>query len=98
VSGLLRCWQRNGTWKRISTQLQAQADADGLITWDVSNVGEEARLRKEVAGRVFEAVEARPVAVVVLSPGTLPKTPSGKLRRSAAGQQLAESIRRTESS
>jgi fatty-acyl-CoA synthase len=62
------------------------------------NMGEEARLRKEVAGRVFEAVEARPVAVVVLSPGTLPKTPSGKLRRSAAGEQLAESIRRTESS
>jgi fatty-acyl-CoA synthase len=58
---------------------------------------EEARLRKEVASRVFEAVEARPVAVVVLSPGTLPKTPSGKLRRAAAGEQLAESIRKNES-
>jgi fatty-acyl-CoA synthase len=57
---------------------------------------EEARLRKQVASRVFEAVEARPVAVVVLPPGTLPKTPSGKLRRSAAGEQLAESIRRNE--
>jgi fatty-acyl-CoA synthase len=56
----------------------------------------EARLRKEVASRVFEAVEARPVAVVVLKPGTLPKTPSGKLRRSAAGEQLADSIRKTE--
>jgi fatty-acyl-CoA synthase len=58
---------------------------------------EEARIRREVAGRVFEAVEARPVAVVVLAPGTLPKTPSGKLRRSAAGEQLAESIRKNES-
>jgi fatty-acyl-CoA synthase len=50
-------------------------------------------LRKEVGARVFEAVNARPVAVLVLSPGTLPKTPSGKLRRAAAGEQLAESIR-----
>ncbi|MET0235366.1 MAG: fatty acyl-AMP ligase [Kibdelosporangium sp.] len=57
---------------------------------------EEARLRKEIAGRVFEAVEARPVAVLVLSPGSLPKTPSGKLRRAAAGEQLAESISRNE--
>jgi fatty-acyl-CoA synthase len=57
---------------------------------------EEARIRREVASRVFEAVEARPAAVVVLAPGTLPKTPSGKLRRSAAGEQLADSIRKTE--
>jgi fatty-acyl-CoA synthase len=54
-------------------------------------------LRKEVGARVFEAVNARPVAVLVLSPGTLPKTPSGKLRRAAAGEQLAESIRARES-
>ncbi|CAM4157165.1 fatty acyl-AMP ligase [Kibdelosporangium persicum] len=61
------------------------------------DAAEEARLRKEVAGRVFEAVEARPVAVLVLSPGSLPKTPSGKLRRAAAGEQLADSIRKNES-
>ncbi len=54
-------------------------------------------LRKDVGARVFESVNARPVAVVVLSPGTLPKTPSGKLRRSAAGEQLAASIRERES-
>jgi len=50
-------------------------------------------LRKEVGARVFEAVNARPSAVLVLPPGTLPKTPSGKLRRAAAGEQLAESIK-----
>ena len=50
-------------------------------------------LRKEVGARVFEAVNARPSAVLVLPAGTLPKTPSGKLRRAAAGEQLAESIR-----
>ena len=38
-----------------------------------------------------------PVAarVVVLGPGTLPKTPSGKLRRAATGQLLAEPVRLT---
>jgi fatty-acyl-CoA synthase len=50
-------------------------------------------LRKEVGARVFEAVNARPSAVLVLPAGTLPKTPSGKLRRAAAGEQLAESLR-----
>ncbi|MEU9072932.1 IS5 family transposase [Streptomyces sp. NPDC048109] len=33
---LFRRWQRDGTWKRIFEQLQAEADAKGLITWDVS--------------------------------------------------------------
>ncbi|OMI39570.1 transposase [Streptomyces sparsogenes DSM 40356] len=34
--GLFRRWQRDGTWHRIFEQLQARADAEGLITWDVS--------------------------------------------------------------
>jgi fatty-acyl-CoA synthase len=50
-------------------------------------------LRKEIGARVFEAVNARPSAVLVLPAGTLPKTPSGKLRRAAAGEQLAESLK-----
>ena len=32
VYGLFRRWQRNGTWARILTGLQAIADAAGLIT------------------------------------------------------------------
>jgi transposase len=36
VYDLFRRWQRDGAWKRILEQLQAQADAKGLITWDVS--------------------------------------------------------------
>ncbi|HWM06337.1 MAG TPA: fatty acyl-AMP ligase [Actinophytocola sp.] len=50
-------------------------------------------LRKEIGARVFEAVNARPVAVEILPPGTLPKTPSGKLRRAAAGEQLAARLK-----
>lgn len=51
-------------------------------------------LRKNVGARVFEAVNARPSAVLVLPAGTLPKTPSGKLRRAAAGEQLADALKR----
>jgi fatty-acyl-CoA synthase len=43
-----------------------------------------AGLRKEISSRVVDAVGLRPYSVVVLKPGSLPKTPSGKLRRSAA--------------
>ncbi|SDX55217.1 fatty-acyl-CoA synthase [Saccharopolyspora shandongensis] len=43
----------------------------------------EKALRKEVAARIVDAVGVRPSAVVVLQPGSLPKTPSGKLKRAA---------------
>ncbi|MEU5109289.1 hypothetical protein AB0H07_44815 [Streptomyces sp. NPDC021354] len=33
---LFRRWQRNGTWERIFTELQARADAKDLITWDLN--------------------------------------------------------------
>ncbi|MFC8198046.1 hypothetical protein ACFUTV_21955 [Streptomyces sp. NPDC057298] len=36
VYDLVRRWQRDGTWARSVTQLQAQADEKGLITWDVN--------------------------------------------------------------
>lgn len=50
VYGLFRRWQRNGTWKRILSQLQAQADAQGLITWDVSVDSTVARAHQHAAG------------------------------------------------
>jgi fatty-acyl-CoA synthase len=43
----------------------------------------EELIRKEVTSRVVASVGARPARVVVLAPGSLPKTPSGKLRRAA---------------
>ncbi|GAA2539215.1 fatty acyl-AMP ligase [Pseudonocardia hydrocarbonoxydans] len=45
-------------------------------------------IRKDVTARVVSAVGVRPAEVVVLGPGSLPKTPSGKLRRSATGDLL----------
>jgi fatty-acyl-CoA synthase len=48
----------------------------------------EERITREVTSRVVAEIEVRPAAVKVLPPGTLPKTPSGKLRRAAARSLL----------
>jgi transposase len=52
VYGLFRRWQRDGTWRDIVTQLQVQvqADADGLITWDVSVDSTVNRVHQHAAG------------------------------------------------
>ncbi|MGQ0479693.1 MAG: fatty acyl-AMP ligase [Pseudonocardia sp.] len=49
----------------------------------------EASIRKQVTARVLDAVGARPARVVVVAPGSLPKTPSGKLRRTATREMVA---------
>ena len=43
--------------------------------------GEVRRIEHQVAHEVVTEVDVRPRNVVVLGPGTIPKTPSGKLRR-----------------
>jgi transposase len=50
VYGLFRRWQRDGSWARILTALQARADAAGLITWDVSVDSTVARAHQHAAG------------------------------------------------
>ena len=50
VYGLFRRWQRDGTWQQILTALQAQADAQGLITWEVSVDSTIARAHQHAAG------------------------------------------------
>ncbi|GGM74476.1 fatty-acyl-CoA synthase [Longimycelium tulufanense] len=52
----------------------------------------ERDLRKQVAARVLDAVGVRPYSVIVLPPASLPKTPSGKLRRAAAREHLGDFI------
>jgi transposase len=47
---LFRRWQRDGAWARILTQLQAEADAKGLITWDVNVDSTVCRARQHAAG------------------------------------------------
>jgi fatty-acyl-CoA synthase len=48
----------------------------------------EEMIRKEVTARVVSSVGVRPARVVVLAPASLPKTPSGKLRRAATRELL----------
>jgi transposase len=50
VYGLFRRWQRDGTWARVLTALQARADAAGLITWDVSVDSTVARAHQHAVG------------------------------------------------
>ncbi|WP_031468213.1 fatty acyl-AMP ligase [Sciscionella sediminilitoris] len=50
---------------------------------------EQERIGREVTARIMDAVGVRPMEVLVLGVGTLPKTPSGKLRRAAAADLLS---------
>ncbi|WMD06396.1 transposase [Streptomyces sp. FXY-T5] len=50
VYDLFRRWQRGGTWARFVTQLQAQADAKGLVTWDVNIDSTVCRAHQHAAG------------------------------------------------
>ncbi|GAA0585171.1 fatty acyl-AMP ligase [Paractinoplanes ferrugineus] len=48
----------------------------------------EKAITKEITARVVAEIDARPARVRVVPPGSLPKTPSGKLRRAAARDLL----------
>lgn len=48
------------------------------------NSAEVRRIEHQVAHEVVAEVDVRPRNVVVLEPGIIPKTPSGKLRRTHA--------------
>jgi transposase len=50
VYALFRRWQRDGTWARILTALQALADAAGRIVWDVSVDSTICRAHQHAAG------------------------------------------------
>ncbi|WP_422127593.1 IS5 family transposase [Streptomyces misionensis] len=59
VYDLFRRWQRDGTWARILTQLQAEADAQGLITWDVSVDSTVCRAHQHAAGAAKKGTSRR---------------------------------------
>lgn len=50
VYAVFRRWQRDGTWARLLTALQALADAAGRIVWDVSVDSTIARAHQHAAG------------------------------------------------
>ncbi|MDX2937803.1 IS5 family transposase [Streptomyces ipomoeae] len=68
VYGLFRRWQRDGTWHRIFEQLQARADAQGLITWDVSVDSTIARAHQHAAGARKRDLQVEPPGGVFTEP------------------------------
>ncbi|WP_406725504.1 IS5 family transposase [Streptomyces sp. GD-15H] len=50
VYDLFRRWQRDGTWQRILTALQARADARDLIAWDINVDSTVCRAHQHAAG------------------------------------------------
>ena len=66
---LFRRWQRDGTWTRILTALQAFADAAGRIVWDVSVDSTIARAHQHAAGaRERGDLQAEPPGGVTIEP------------------------------
>ena len=66
VYGLFRCWQRDGTWRKILAALQALADAAGHVTWDVSVATVGANLAHGIGhGPVGALVSAWPALALV---------------------------------
>lgn len=55
----VRRWQRNGTWARILTQLQSEADAKGLITWAGNVDSTVCRAHQHAAGAVKRGIFRR---------------------------------------
>ncbi|MEW2175244.1 IS5 family transposase [Streptomyces sp. NPDC005406] len=57
---LFRRWQRDGTWARVLEQLQAHADAAGLITWDVTVDSTVCRAHQHAAGARKKDLQREP--------------------------------------
>ncbi|MDQ3762143.1 MAG: fatty acyl-AMP ligase [Actinomycetota bacterium] len=75
---------------RIDAGARRESFAVAVESNRAGNAEAERALRKEVTSRVVDAVGLRPGAIVVLPPAALPKTPSGKLRRAAVQDRIAE--------
>jgi fatty-acyl-CoA synthase len=76
----------NAVAVRLDAGTRRERFAVALESKSAGDEAEESRIVKEVTSKVVDAVGVRPVHVYVLSVGSLPKTPSGKLRRAAAAQ------------
>jgi fatty-acyl-CoA synthase len=69
---------------RLDAGLSRETFAVAVESKEHGNRSEVRRIEHQVAHEVFAEVNFRPRNVVVLQPGMIPKTPSGKLRRAHA--------------
>ncbi|MBT2457405.1 IS5 family transposase [Streptomyces sp. ISL-86] len=68
VYDLFRRWQRDGTWQRIFERLQSDADAKGLITWDLSVDSTVCRAHQHAAGARKKDLQKEPPGGLVAEP------------------------------
>ncbi|MFH8424000.1 IS5 family transposase [Streptomyces sp. NPDC018038] len=68
VYDLFRRWQRDGTWARILTRLQTEADAKGLITWEVNVDSTVCRAHQRAAGAAKKDLQKEPPDGVFVEP------------------------------
>ncbi|RDI52769.1 fatty acyl-AMP ligase [Nocardia mexicana] len=73
----------NAVAVRLDAGQQRESFAVVVESNDHQNPAEVHRIEHDIVHAVFSEVGARPRSVTVLGPGALPKTSSGKLRRSA---------------
>ena len=73
-------WQADGRRESYAVAVESKEAGDAAAV---------DRIAADVRSAVTAGIGARPALVKVLAPGTLPKTPSGKLQRSAALALLA---------
>ncbi|TRW86271.1 AMP-binding protein [Mycolicibacterium sp. 018/SC-01/001] len=69
---------------RLDAGLTRETFAVAVECKDFDDEDQVRRLERQVAHEVFAEVDVRPRSVVVLAPGMIPKTASGKLRRTHA--------------
>ncbi|BBX18723.1 long-chain fatty acid--CoA ligase [Mycolicibacterium duvalii] len=69
---------------RLDAGRSRESFAVAVESKDFGDEEQVRRIEREVAHEVFSEVDVRPRKVVVLAPGTIPKTASGKLRRAHA--------------
>jgi fatty-acyl-CoA synthase len=69
---------------RLAAGLSRETFAVAVECKEFADKQQVRRVERQVAHEVFAEVDVRPRNVVVLEPGTIPKTPSGKLRRAHA--------------
>jgi fatty-acyl-CoA synthase len=69
---------------RLDAGKSRESFAVAVESTEYDDPAEVRRIKHEVAHEVLAEVDVRPRRVVVLRPGTIPKTPSGKLRRGSS--------------
>jgi fatty-acyl-CoA synthase len=75
----------------IAFSVEGRRGKEALVVVAESREDDVSTLREAVAGRVTDVVGLPPEEVILVEPGTLPKTSSGKLQRSLCRSRYLES-------